>query len=341
MIANGLGRVRGAVINGPCDRRNVTIGKIPQTVSESRVAKAEWWVKNGVPLSMLRALVRSGDLERTRRGVYATKKAVEEAAEGARAKHAFLVKSAIAFVGDDAVACSSSAALIHGLEMLKEPPEGLVTLLRPDAMRRNRRRTGNIVFRAGALVPDDDVERRHVIESYGVRVTTALRTVADLARELPFIEGVVVADSALRKYSFRKENYLRVLYACRGWRGTEKAREVIRFADPNAESVFESGFRVRLHEWGFGVPETQVVIPLGSTYARVDFLYPKQRAIIEVDGKGKMREDPDYSYKDRRRDQRLRDVGYKIAHVHWAELFGEPEVVIARVRKVLAAPSSF
>lgn len=291
---------------------------------------------------MLRALVRSGDLERTRRGVYATKKAVEEAAEDARAKHAFLVKSAIAFVGDDAVACCSSAALIHGLEMLNDPPDGVVVLLRPDAWKHNRRRTGSIVFRAGALAPDGDEERRHVIESYGVQVTTVLRTVTDLARELPFIEGVVVADSALKKYGFGKKSYLRVLHSCRGWSGVEKAREVIRFGDSKAESVFESVFRVRLRDWGFDPPETQVVIPFfGSTYARVDFLYPRYRTIIEVDGKGKMREDPDYSYRDRLRDQRLRDAGYKIVHVHWAELFGDPGVVIARIRKAFAAPSSF
>lgn len=314
---------------------------MPCIIGESKVASVDWWRNHGVPLAMLRALVKSGDLVRTRRGIYATRKAVEESAEGPRAKHAFLVKSAVAAVGDDAVACCSSAALIHGLDMLQDPSEGVVTLLRPGARKRNRGQSGNIVFRAGALIPEGDRERRHVIESYGVRVTTTPRTVVDLARELPFIEGVAIADSALRRYGFRKPDYLRVLYACRGWRGSEKARAVIRFADRKAQSVFESGFRVRLHEWGFGVPETQVVIPLGSTYAQVDFLYPRQRSIIEVDGKGKMRNDPDYSYKDRLRDQRLRDAGYKVAHVHWKELFGTPDVVIARIRKVLAAPSSF
>lgn len=291
---------------------------------------------------MLRALLHSGDLVRARRGVYATKRAVEESADGARAKHAYLVKSATAAVGDDAVACFWSAALIHGLDMLKDPPEGVVTLLRADARKHNRSRSGTIVFRAGALVPDGDEERRHVTGSYGVRVTTVLRTVTDLARELPFIEGVVVADSALHKYGYGKESYRRVLHSCRGWSGVEKAREVIRFGDSKAESVFESVFRVRLRDWGFDPPETQVVIPFfGSTYARVDFLYPRYRTIIEADGKGKMREDPDYSYRDRLRDQRLRDAGYKIVHVHWGELFGDPEVVIARIRKAFAALSSF
>lgn len=319
----------------------MTLSNVPRIVGESRVETANWWRSHGVPLVMLRTLTKSGDLVRTRRGVYATRKAVEESAEGARARHAYLVKSAVAAVGGNTVACYLSAALIHGLDLLKEPPQDVVTLLRPGARQHNRRQSGNIVFRAGAVAPDGDKERRHVIERYGVRVTTAPRTVADLARDLPFIEGVVVADSALKKYGFGRQDYLRVLYACRGWRGAEKARKVIRFADPRAESVFESGFRVRLHEWGFGVPETQVEIPLGARYARVDFLYRKQRTIIEVDGKGKMRENPDYGYRDRVRDQRLRDAGYKVVHVHWGELFGEPDVVIARVHAALAAPGSF
>lgn len=294
-----------------------------------------------MPLPKLRALARSGDLVRTRRGVYATKTAAEEAAEGPRSGHAYLVKSAIAVVGEDAVACCSSAALIHGLEMLADPPADVVTLLRPDAAKHNRRSCGgDIVFRAGALVPKGDPERQHVIRSYGVRVTTTPRTVADLARELPFIEGVAVADSALRKYNFWKADYLRILTSCSGWRGLARARDALEFADPKAESVLESALRVRLHEWGFGPPQTQVCLAVGTRSVRVDFLYPEHRTVIEADGMAKMSEEG-ANQKQYRRDESLRDAGYKVVHVSWRELFYDPEVVIARIRKAFAAPSVF
>jgi very-short-patch-repair endonuclease len=309
-------------------------------VRESRVATADWWDKHGISRTTLRALVRSGDLVRTRHGVYATKAAQDEADADPRAEHAFRVKSAIAVVGQDAVACCSSAALIHGLELLTAPPADVVTLLRPAARERNRRSSGDIVFRAGALVPAGDRERQHVIRSYGVRVTTAPRTVADLARELPLIDGVVVADSALRKFSFWKDAYVRILESCNGWPGLKQARKTLEFADPKAESVLESALRVRLHEWGFAPPETQVPLDVASRSVRVDFLYEEHKTVIEADGTAKLSEE-NANQKQDRRDQSLRDAGYKVVHVRWRELFYEPDLVIGRIRRAFAAPSVF
>lgn len=289
---------------------------------------------------MLRELVLSGDLVRTRHGVYATKAAVEESAVDPRAGHAFRVKSAVAVSGEDAVACCSSAALIHGLDMLKDPPADVVTLLRADAGKRNRMSSQGIVFRAAALVPAGARAKDHVTESHGVRVTTAPRTVVDLARELPFMDAVAVADSAFRKYGFWMDTYLRVLKSCTGWRGLEQARKVIEFADSKAESALESALRVRLREWGFPPPQLQVRLLVGPRYVRVDFLYQEQRTVIEADGMAKMSE-TGANRKQYRRDGWLRDAGYKVVHVSWRELFYEQEVVISNIRKAFAAPSSF
>jgi very-short-patch-repair endonuclease len=173
-----------------------------------------------------------------------------------------------------------------------------------------------------------------------VRVTTAPRTVVDLARELPFIDGVVVADCALREYWFWKYWYLRVLDSCRRWPGLKQARKTIDFADGRSESVLESALRARLHEWGFPPPELQVDLPAGSGSVRVDFLYRDHSTVIEADGMAKMNE-KGASQKMYRRDQWLKDAGYKVVHVSWRELFHEPEVVITRIRKNLAARAPF
>lgn len=185
----------------------MTVSGLPDSVRESRVATAGWWGKHGVPLGTLRECVSSGDLVRTRRGVYATKAAVLEAAADARAEHALRVKSAVAFIGGDAVACYSSAALIHGLDMLTAPPADVVTLLRPDARKRNRKSSGDIQFRAAALVPGGARERDHLTESYGVRVTTAPRTVVDLARELPFMAKM--SEKGANRKQYRRDGWLR------------------------------------------------------------------------------------------------------------------------------------
>jgi hypothetical protein len=71
-------------------------------------------------------------------------------------------------------------------------------------------------------------------------VTTAARTVADIARTTTFMGGVVVADAALYERHASKSELRRVLAGCERWPGTSRARQVTDFADGLAESVLES-----------------------------------------------------------------------------------------------------
>jgi len=266
---------------------------------------------------------------RTRHGVYATKYAVSKAAADPRLAHALAVKSVLLSTGSDAVASHHSAALILGLELLHDPPGGQVTLTRPNARKRNRQACKDVVFRAGALPAE------HVTKWRAIPVTTALRTVVDLARTLPYMDAVVVADSALRKYHFTKSEYEAVVTWCAGWPGVGQARKAIDFADQEAGSVLESCLRVRLAEWGFDPPETQATVDADGTSFVVDFLYREQRVIIETDGMAKFREKKDL-IKHYGRRQSLEDAGYRVVHITWHELFHKPEVVIKRLRNALA-----
>jgi very-short-patch-repair endonuclease len=97
---------------------------------------------------------------------------------------------------------------------------------------------------------------------------------------------------------------------------------------------------VRLHEWGFAPPEIQVPLTVGGRSVRIDFLYEEHKTVIEADGMAKMSE-AHASQRQYRRDQSLRDAGYKVLHVSWQEVFYEPELVISRIRKAFAAPNAF
>jgi very-short-patch-repair endonuclease len=307
----------------------MTPGDIPDPIRKSRVATVAEWADEGISRQRLRSLIRSGDLVRTRYGVYATRAAIGRAAENRRLAHALAVKSALLCVGADAAASHQSAALILGLELLNDPPQGQVTLTRPDARKRNRGVEADVAFRAGALPP------QHVIQWRTIPVTSTPRTVVDLARTLPYIDAIVVTDSALRKYGFARSRYEAMAAWCARWPGAGQARKVIEFADPAAGSVLESCLRVRLAEWGFPPPETQVPIDTERVTYDVDFLYREQRVIIEADGMAKFREKKDLDRHYQRR-QALEDAGYTMVHVTWHELFGAPEVVIRRIRRALA-----
>jgi very-short-patch-repair endonuclease len=295
------------------------------------------WEAAGVSPKRLRTLVRSGDLVRMRRGVYASRAAVDIAGAGPRQMHWLQVFSVLVAVGFDAVVSHQSAAFLQGLDLLavgkgETPPA--VTLTRPGTGRRNRAGSEGVVFYAAAL-PTRYVEKRGAM-----RLTAVLRTVSDLARTLPFMDAVVVADSALRTHEFTKSEYEHVIKSCSGWPGSGQARKVIEFADRGADSVFESCLRVFLRDWGFDPPETNVTVHGASDDLIVDFLFREQNTIVEADGMLKYKEAEDL-HKQFHRDRLLRDAGYKVVHVTWYEAFHQPQVVIDRIHKALAAKSSF
>jgi very-short-patch-repair endonuclease len=311
----------------------VTHGDIPDAVRKSKVAAVADWRALGITENRLKSLVHSGALVRVRRGVYATRAAVDYAAVNPRRGHALLVAAVGSAIGRDAVASHQSAARVHGINLL-DPPANTVTLTRAPANRTNRLRSDGIVFHSANLPAN------HVTSRYGLLVTTVPRTVIDLARTSPFREAVVAADSALQADLATKADLATVAGLCHGWPGIQQARRVIEFSDERAESVLESCARVAFAEAGLRPPELQVTIHGPGWSCRVDLCWPEYRVIAEADGLAKYNTRKDL-VKQFERDRLLRDLGYQVIHFTWRELMRTPDVVIGRIRAAIAAKTAF
>jgi Protein of unknown function (DUF559) len=292
---------------------------------------ARKWRDRGVPPPLLRSLVRSGQLIRMRQGVYATKRALDWAEADPVRAQALDVLAARATVSGNAVASYQSAARLHRLSLLAEPPKGAVTLTLPPARKRNRAKPADVAFHASEL------PKEHVTRLYNLPVTTVARTVIDLARTLPFMDAVVVADSALNQEKTTKPELHQILKECAaGWPGVRQARSAVDFADERAESPLESAARVVFAEADLEPPELQVTIhgEQEQFAARVDFLWREQKAIAEADGLVKYKDRQDL-LKERERDHQLRAAGYIVVHFTWQEIFQAKETVIERIRGAL------
>ena len=114
--------------------------------------------------------------------------------------------------------------------------------------------------RTGVICHMAEVPDEHVTRLYGIPATTAARTVIDIARTASFMDGVVVADSALYERHTSKTELRRVLLRCDRWPGISRARQVVEFANGLAESALESCARVVFPEQGLPAPELQVHI---------------------------------------------------------------------------------
>jgi hypothetical protein len=279
---------------------------------------------SGTSRTQIETSVADGSLVRISRGIYIR---VEVAGKYLRLKDGerlLQTVAALAVSGPGAVASHQSAALLYGIDLLGKPGGKVTVTGSPDHGWRGR----PWIHLHAAELPAS-----HVTAASGFPMTTAARTVIDLARELDFRSGVVAADSALHRTLTTKDELGAVLAACPRWRGVRRAAEVVEFADMRAESPLESIARVVFRDCGLPPPDLQVwlggvVEPVG----RVDFYWQRYRTVAEVDGDLKY-QDPARAKAQLKRDALLRADGYEVVHFDWQEITGQPDYVAAIVRE--------
>jgi len=293
--------------------------RIAEIVTTAELLAAGWRP------DQIRASVKRGDLMAVRRGVYANgthgRKLLTLA--GGEKLLAIGAGSALAGAGANATVSHQTAAHLHKISLVGRA-ELAVHLTRPSGA--DWHAPAGIRLHSGAL-PDE-----HVTAYLGLRVTTAARTVVDLARALPFRAGVVAADSALHQRLATKDELLSVLEICSRWRGTSVAADVIAFANGLSESPLESIARAVFRDGGLPTPKLQALIGTAEDVARVDFFWAKYRTIVEVDGAVKYA-DPARAIAQLERDSWLRSLGYEVVHFTWEEITTMPDVVVARIRE--------
>ncbi|AEF42526.1 PDDEXK family nuclease [Hoyosella subflava] len=182
---------------------------------------------------------------------------------------------------------------------------------------------------------------RHVTTCAGIRVTSAARTVVDIARTVPFEQAIVVGDAAMRSGLVTRDALHEVLSDLGGAHGIGEARKAVKFLSERSESVGESRSRVLFHAFGLH-PQSQVRIIDGSGrfIGRVDFLFAPG-VIGEFDGLSKYgallrpgESASDAVVREKLREDALREAGWIVIRWTWADL-REPERLIARILEAL------
>ena len=306
----------------------VTFRMGTDALSKLNVGAAATWHAAGMSRAQLTQLTAAGDLVRIRYGIYATARIIERAQRDPCLAHALEVAAVTAARTHKGVASHHSAAQMHGLDLLRKPTDGTVTLTVPPGTHNGPFRRAGVVHHTAGL-PDG-----HVIKLYDVPATTAARTVTDIARTTSFTEGVVVADSALRERYTSKTELHRVLAHCDRWPGISQARDAVEFATGVAESALESCARVSFRDHGLPPPELQVNIlgREGGIIARVDFFWRGFATIAEADGLLKY-DGREKAIAELKRDRLLREAGFEVVHFTWKELFSDPKRLAARIRE--------
>lgn len=223
---------------------------------------------------------------------------------------------------EGAVFTGMTAAWLHGLDTGSFGPTEAAVPAGSSASRL----VGVVVRRC--TIPQAETSTRR-----GLRVTSAVRTVADLACRLPLTDGVVLLDTALHGRLVTVRQLREWATAHAGYRGVRRLKRALALADPAAESVMESRLRLLLVLAGLPHPRSQVSLRdnSGLFLARPDLYYPDARLAIEYDGAIHR----DSLAADNRRQNRLIDAGYRVLRFTAGDVLDAPAAIASMVRRAL------
>lgn len=191
-------------------------------------------------------------------------------------RHLLLTWAAVLAAGPDHWASHASAAVAHDLPMpFADVP---VMLTHPPGTATRYRRELEVMV--ASLRSQDRTHRR------GLPVTTEARCVADCLRHLGTVDGVAVADAALRRTPQLRAAVAAVLDSMSGWPYVEHARDAWPLVDGRRESPAESWSYVAMDRQGLppAEPQARIYDERGVLVARVDAWWDDVAVVGEVDG---------------------------------------------------------
>jgi very-short-patch-repair endonuclease len=180
-----------------------------------------------------------------------------------------------------------------------------------------------------ATLGPEDVERR-----WGMPATTPARTWRDLVPVLSPDRLLAVTDQLLLALCSLADLELALVRAPVR-RGGVRAREVLRVADPRADSPMESVLRWLLHAAGLPRPALQhrVRDDSGRQIGFGDLAWPAKKVLVEFDGD--VHRERGVFVRDLRRQNRLVLAGWTVLRFSSADVLGRPGEVVAAVRLAL------
>jgi very-short-patch-repair endonuclease len=278
----------------------------------------------GVSPAQIRRRVRVGTLERVMPNV--TRVAAVEATWEQR--QLALCK----WAGPGWVSSRTAAGAIYGFD-------GLVGIRHEisGAGRISRTPTGVYVHERCVFLPGDQAN------SQGIPVTSPARTVIDLSADLDHKHLERAFESAIRMGYITPEFLMRRLRKL-GTKGRRRARRIIevlvdRGDAPPSDSDFEILIKQVLRDGDLPLPEMQVPVHDDQGFiARVDFIYPLLKLILEADSYKHHAGREDWATDGAKR-RRITALGYSIMPITYRDVMTDRRAVQGSVRRAIATRS--
>lgn len=251
----------------------------------------------GISRHQLRSRLAAGTIKQVLRGVYVPASWPDDPVARARA--------AAHVVPGDCVVSDRSAASLHGIDLLD-----FAELDVPPDLEMVRVGTANPTRRDGVLGGKRDLLPGEIMTIGGVRVTTPIRTMCDIACLRGRWRAIGALDAFRGRFGVTEAALSAMLPRYAGRRGVTQLRELIPLSREGVDSQPESWIRIEINDSGFPMPASQawVWVP-GWGRAKVENAYEHLRIAVEYDGEEFHSADDDVDHDEERREA-LRLAGW-------------------------------
>jgi very-short-patch-repair endonuclease len=231
--------------------------------------------------------------------------------------------AAVLAAGPSAVLSHRDAAALLGL---RPSARRLIEVSAP----RRCRRAGIQGHRA--CLPSDEVTSHE-----GVPVTTVARTLLDLGAVLPRRQLRRALEQAefLRLADDTSLDALLARYPKRSGTAALRALRQGGLTGPVTRSELEERFLAFLDARGLPRPRVNCAV---EGY-EVDFHWPEQRLIVELDGRAAHHTIAAFE-RDRARDRALQAAGWRVVRITWHQLQAQPAMIAADLAQLLSIAGS-
>ena len=236
----------------------------------------------------------------------------------------------------DVVVARRAAAWLHGLDVLDY--RGFPATPRLEVVTRNRVDRPRTALVSAHVA--DDLAATDIVEIGGIRVTSAMRTAADLTRFTPRPDALVSLDAFLHKGLITPDRFKKSLVRWRGRRGVRQAYEVADLADARSQSGGETRLRLRVLDMGLPRPELQIPVfdLFGNARFYLDLGWPAWRLALEYDG-AEFHTDAD-AERDAHRRAWIRERGWTICVYRKEDVFTSSQHLDTEVMRLVNAARS-
>jgi very-short-patch-repair endonuclease len=168
-------------------------------------------------------------------------------------------------------------------------------------------------------------------------VTSPARTIIDCAGSNPGgVEGMIEQVAVLRLLDIeaidrilegpRRRGARRLLRAVEPWRRYRPGIKV--------RSRMEAKLLPLLTEAGLPIPETNARLCIGGKAYEVDFLWRRQKLVVETDG-GRFHDNPVAGRRDSERNRAFDEAGYRIPRLGWEDLRDRSSAAMSEIARLL------